>query len=247
MVSASRVPVLFQNKCKLLQEDTLPFDRCVKIDKEFEKEQEKREVLEDLVSFNSQLGLIKTTQSESKKAVYDWVGTDTILRWRCKKYLFPILCLTITFGLLFYALFCSLTEKPYINIEVSVLVAIIFFLLYVFFGAEGLDEKFEHVKNKMNEYEYLIATDVVDCPLLVKYKLVDSLWENKKLYIRFVPNKKELQFFSNSEEVSYWFLKETTDKNNLEYQMNYFASQLIPNKFYRISDIITDVAKKKNN
>lgn len=83
MTSASRVPVLFQNKCPLPQEydqesvtkDTLSFDRCAKIDKEFENEQEKREVLEDLVSFKSQLGLIKTTQPESKKAVYNWVGT----------------------------------------------------------------------------------------------------------------------------------------------------------------------------
>lgn len=34
------------------------------------------------------------------------------------------------------------------------------------------------------------------------------------------------------------------DKDDFEYQLSYFANQLIPNKFYRISDIITDKAVK---
>lgn len=228
--------------------DTLPFDRCLKADKEFKIEQEEREIKEDLASFKSQLGLIKTTQSESKKAVFNWVGTDTVLRLKCKRYLFPTIGLAITFGLLFYALFCSLTGKPYINIEISVLMSIVSFLLSASFGIpKSLDEEFELVKNKMNEYEYLIGNNVVDCPLLIKYDLINSLWEGKKLYIRFVPSKKELQFFTNSEDVTYWFLKESDDKDSYDYQRNYFANQLIPNKFYTISDIITDKAFGNTN
>ena len=82
----------------------LPLDSRVKADKEFEEGQEECEIKEDLSS------------SKSKQ---------------CARYLFHILCFTTTFVLLFYALFCSLTGKPYINIEVSVLLAIMSFILSV--------------------------------------------------------------------------------------------------------------------
>ena len=256
MTSASRVPVLYQNKCPLSQEDkqksiiknTLPYDRCIKAYKEFDEEQELREIKQDLVSFNHQLEDVKTTTSISKKAVYNWVGIDIMFRWRCARYSLSILGFTVMFLLFFYALYCSLTSKPYIDIEVSILLAIVLWIISMTSALPDRGEnEFLYVQKKMEAQEYLIGDNVVDCPIMVKYKLLRYLWEDKELYIRFAPDKEELQFFTNTGNVEYWFLNESKDKESVEYQMNYFANQLLPNKLYRISDIITDVAKKKNN
>lgn len=67
----------------------LPFDRCVKIDKEFEEELEDREVQMDKREFLHELPKIKTTTSKSKKDVLSWVGTKNILLWVCEKFLTP--------------------------------------------------------------------------------------------------------------------------------------------------------------
>ena len=254
MTSASRVSVLYQNKCPLSQEDkqksiiknTLPYDRCVKVDKEFDEEQELREIKQDLASFNHQLEDVKTTTSISKKAVYNWVGTDIMFRWRCARYSLPILGFTAMFMLFFYALYCSLTSKPYIDIEVSILLVIVLWIISMTLALPGRGKnEFLYVQKKMDAQEYLIGDDVVDCPIMVKYELLSYMCEYKKLCVRFAHDKEELQFFTNTGNVEYWFLNESKDKESVEYQMNYLANKLVPNKLYRISDIITDFAKKK--
>ena len=88
---------------------------------------------------------------------------------------------------------------------------------------------------------------MVDCPATVKIKLNEYVKFEKELYIRYVPQKQELQFFTNGGKVSYYTLEKSSDKNDFEYHMNYFANQLIPNKFYLISDIITDKAPRNKN
>lgn len=101
--------------------------------------------------------------------------------------------------------------------------------------------------------DYLISNYVVDCPAMVKIDLYEDIKYNKELYVRYVPQKQELQLFTNDGEVSYYIevgsceLVKDLDKDNFDYQLSYFASQLIPNKFYRISDIITDRALCNTN
>ncbi len=56
--------------------------------------------------------------------------------------------------------------------------------------------------------------------------------------------KQEVQFFTNKGKVGYYTLEKSADRNDIRYQWHYFTAQLIPNKFYRISDIITDKAVK---
>ena len=65
--------------------------------------------------------------------------------------------------------------------------------------------------------------------------------------IRFVPKKQEVQFFTNEGKVTYYWVEKSTDKNSFDYQMYYFAKQLIPHNFYRISDIVTDKAPRNTN
>ena len=103
------------------------------------------------------------------------------------------------------------------------------------------------IQNKLDSEDYLIANYVVDCPSRVKIHLYNDIKYNKELYIRYVPQKQELQFFTNGGEVSYYWLKKSTDKNSFDYQMYYFAKQLIPHNFYRISDIVTDKVPRNTN
>lgn len=79
----------------------LPFDRCVKIDKEFEEELEDREVQMDKREFLHELPKIKTTTSKSKKDVLSWVGTKNILLWVCEKFLTPAVGIGISITIFF--------------------------------------------------------------------------------------------------------------------------------------------------
>ena len=99
-----------------------------------------------------------------------------------------------------------------------------------------------YIYRKLDSEDYLISNHVVDCPSKVKIYLYKDIKCNKELYIRFVPQKQELQFYTNDGKVTYYWVEKSADKNDFEYQMYYFAKQLIPNKFYIISDIITDKA-----
>lgn len=60
-------------------EDTLPFDRCIKADEEFEEDLEAKEVQIDIQEFLRELPKIKTTPFKSKGEILSWVGIKNIL------------------------------------------------------------------------------------------------------------------------------------------------------------------------
>lgn len=128
----------------------------------------------------------------------------------------------------------------------SALAFFIFASAFFWTWSEGVNSV-EYIYRKLESDDYLISNYVVDCPATVKIKLNEYIKFDRELYIRYVPQKQELQFFQNNGEVSYYTLKKSSDKNDFEYHMNYFANQLIPNKFYRIADIITDKAPRNKN
>lgn len=101
-----------------------------------------------------------------------------------------------------------------------------------------------YIYRKLDSEDYLISNRVVDCPTAIKLKLYEYIRFEEELYIKYVPQKQEVQFFTNEGKVSYYTLEKSADRNDIKYQWHYFTSQLIPNKFYRISDIITDKAVK---
>ena len=227
-------------------EDTLPFDRCIKADEEFEEELEDKEVEMDRMEFLHQLPSLKTSKFESKKEVLSWVGNKNILPWIWNKYLIPIIGIIISAVILIVACFNPLGLSGWVFEGTIASIVFLFIFSSIFFWAWGSDvSNVGFIQNKLDSEDYLIANYVVDCPAIVKIDLYEDIKYNKELYVRYVPQKQELQFFTNGVEVSYYWVKESTDKNDFEYQMNYFANQLIPNKFYQISDIITDKAVKK--
>lgn len=228
--------------------DTLPFDRCIKADEEFEEDLEAKEVQIDVQEFLRELSKIKTTPFKSKGEILSWVGIKNILLWIGNKFIIPIVGVSVSVVILFAVIFYSLNLHGVI-LECVMASAFVFFIFAsAFFWAWGSDvSSVEYIYRKLDSDDYLISNHVVDCPATVKIKLNEYIKFEKELYIRYVPQKQELQFFTNGGKVSYYTLEKSSDKNDFEYHMNYFANQLIPNKFYLISDIITDKAPRNKN
>lgn len=229
----------------------LPFDRCVKIDKEFEEELEDREAQMDKREFLHELPKIKTTISKSKKDVLSWVGTKNILLWVCEKFLTPAVGTVISAASLCAIVICLVVSGLSDDlISAGVAGAFFTFLAVVaFFWTAGEEvNNIGYIHRKLDTEDYLISNYVVDCPKSIKIELYECLKLKKELYARYVPQKQELQLFTNNGEVSYYMEVDSyesvknLDKDDFEYQLSYFANQLIPNKFYRISDIIIDKA-----
>lgn len=229
-------------------EDTLPFDRCIKADEEFEEELGGKEVEVDRMEFLHQLPSLKTSKFESKKEVLSWVGNKNILQWIGNKYLIPIIGIIISAVILIVACFNPLGLSGWIFESTIASIVFLFIFSSIFFLAWGSDvSNVGFIQNKLDSEDYLIANYVVDCPSRVKIHLYNDIKYNKELYIWFVPKKQEVQFFTNGGKVTYYWVEKSTDKNSFDYQMYYFAKQLIPHNFYRISDIVTDKAPCNTN
>ena len=223
--------------------DTLPFDRCLKADEEFEEDSEEREVRMDKREFLYELPKIKTTPFNSKKDILSWAGNKNVLAWVRDKFLTPIIGTGIS--TILFIIYCfnplGLSIELYAGIMADALFIFIVSIAYFWSLGEGVSSV-GYIYRKLDSEDYLISNHVVDCPSKVKIYLYKDIKCNKELYIRFVPQKQELQFYTNDGKVTYYWVEKSADKNDFEYQMYYFAKQLIPNKFYIISDIITDKA-----
>ena len=239
---------LFVDKEENNLKDTLPFDRCIKADEEFEEDLEAKEVQIDIQEFLRELPKIKTTPFKSKGEILSWVGIKNILLWIGNKVIIPIVGVSVSVVILFAVIFSSLNLHGVILECVMASVLVFFIFASAFFWSWGSNvSSVEYIYRKLESDDYLISNYVVDCPATVKIKLNEYIKFDRELYIRYVPQKQELQFFQNNGEVSYYTLKKSSNKNDFEYHMNYFANQLIPNKFYLISDIITDKAPRNKN
>ena len=171
----------------------------------------------------------------------------------CEKFLTPAVGTVISAAFL-----CSIVVGLVVSglsddlISAGVAGALFTFLAVVaFFWSAGEEvSNIGYIHRKLDTEDYLISNYVVDCPKSIKIELYECLKLKKELYARYVPQKQESQLFTNDGEVSYYMEVDPyesvkdLDKNDFEYQLSCFTNQLIPNKFYRISDIITDKAVK---
>lgn len=52
-----------------------------------------------------------------------------------------------------------------------------------------------YIYRKLDSEDYLISNRVVDCPTAIKLKLYEYIRFEEELYIKYVPQKQEVQFF----------------------------------------------------
>lgn len=230
---------------------SLPFDKCIEADNEVDELEQKKMLCK-------QLGDKPTTKKESKREIRKWLGIGTIIKTILKVTFKPILVHAISiagviafgkllinslninsFDLKDYFLGASLMVVSGIMILVCIAVAI---------GAlvwMAMDD-YNFIEEKMRSKDYMLDENIIDCPIAAKEELLSCINDDDELYVRLNKKKNRIDALDEGSNFSSsWKFEKPKGKHDIEYQMKYLADQLEDGKIYKISDIITDKAHKK--
>lgn len=230
---------------------SLPFDKCIEADNEVDELEQKKTLCR-------QLGDKLTTKKESKKEIRKWLGIGTIVKTIFKVTFKPILVHAISiagiivFGKLLINSFNinSFDLKDYfLGASLMVISAImILVLVAVAIGALvwiAMDD-YNFIEEKMRSKDYMLDENIIDCPIAAKEELLSCINDDDELYMRLNKKKNRIDALDDrSNFSSSWKFEKPKGKHDIEYQMKYLADQLEDGKIYKISDIITDKAYKK--
>lgn len=241
----------------------LPFDKCLSIDKQCEEEENEDKKNREFLEYYHKLGDAKTTLKDSKKQIDNWFGKDIIFKYRLNHTIIGIIGLAMMAALIYFIPIIIKSDidyhdmilngmKLFMNGVISIFIVLLSIVLFILLFDMIVIFKRELIEKKMFRDDYLINSNVVDCPMKVKKELFNDLVDSKYLYISYDKKENILKFYKdNSNEVLHEYnlneRKIFTEKDSLEYQYWYLAKQLEDGKFYRISDIITDIAVKEKN
>lgn len=219
--------------------DAIPFDKCIEADKQADEEEKKRK-------WYSQLGTAKTTKEQCEREIKEWLGTGTIIKTIFKTTYSSVIAFAISVGTTIW-----FWNPNYFNSEELTPQGIGLTFLIGMSLAIGVcvlviiaDTRYNFISTKMNEKDYMIKEDVVDCPIAVKNKFL-SYVKIDELYGKVNAEKNRFEWLNNDGECChYWTFEKSKDRNDIEYQIKYLADQLEAGKVYKLADIITDKAKK---
>lgn len=184
------------------------------------------------------MGTVKATREQSEKEIKEWLGTGTIIKTIFKTIYSPVIAFAISVGTTIWL--WNPLQNDLNNILSGTSLAIGIFVVVAI-----ANTRYNFIPTKMNETDYMIKEDVVDCPIAVKNKFLYYV-NIDELYGKVNAEKNRFEWLNNDGECChYWTFEKSKDKNDIEYQMKYLADQLEAGKMYRLSDIITDKVKKK--
>lgn len=246
----------------------LPFDKCLNVDKQCEEEENTNKKNREMLEYQHKLGNAKTTLKDSKKQIDNWLGKEILFKYRLNYIVIGIIGLVMIVTLIYYMPILTAVEVKgnyynysetffnaiklfaggFIAIGVTLVTVLIFMLIFVTIVVFKRDL----IEKKMSREDYLINSNIIDCPMKVKRDLFDDLVEYKYLYVSYDKKENILKFYNDySNESLYEYdlneNKNFTDMDSLEYQCWYLSTQLEDGKFYRIADIITDSAIKEKD
>lgn len=228
-----------------VEEAKLPYDKCVEIDMEVEETSNNQSIPRNNIF---------TTNKESKKVVSKWVGSPIKYFNKedlCKveKFLpqlvFTIFILPIVIMLRYHF------DGRFNNFGIGVLALLILWgtMLPLFFFLFLERHIYTLIERKMKQQDYLVPSGAIDCP--ISYKKLLSIWmfgEVDATYIKAV--KGELLFYTEDGKL----IKKGDDMvipengvsvkkfcNATNKEKKYLTDQMINDRFYKISDIITGV------
>lgn len=237
------------NKCMTnfkVEEAKLPYDKCVEIDVEVEEESNNNKI----PSQNNVL----TTNWESKKAVSKWAGSPA--KYFSKVELDKILSVLPTLIFVLLVMPTVVTIRFYLERNTTdfntmlICLPILWTITIPLIFFTSLEKQiYTLIERKMKREDYLVPSGAIDC--LISYKKLLSIWlfsEFEATYIKSV--KGELLFYSEDGKLikrgddmiipeNHENIKRFCNADNKE--KKYLTSQMIDNRFYKISDIITDV------
>lgn len=241
----------------------LPFDKCLSIDKQCEEEENEDKKNREMLEYQRLLGDAKTALKDSKKQIDGWFGKDIMFKYKLNHTIIGIIGLAMMAALIYFIPIIIKSDldyhdmilngmKLFMNGAISIFIVLLTFIVFTLLFELIIIFKRDLIEKKMSREDYLINSNVVDCPMKVKRELFDDLVEYKYLYVSYDKKENILKFYNNySNESLYEYdlneNKNFTDMDSLEYQYWYLAKQLEDGKFYRIADIITDEAIKEKD
>ena len=241
----------------------LPFDKCLSIDKQCEEEENEDKKNREMLEYQRLLGDAKTTLKDSKKQIDGWFGKDIMFKYKLNHTIIGIIGLAMMAALIYFIPIIIKSDidyhdmilngmKLFMNGAISIFIVLLTFIVFTLLFELIIIFKRDLIEKKMSREDYLINSNIVDCPMKVKRELFDDLVEYKYLYVSYDKKENILKFYNNySNESLYEYdlneNKNFTDRDSLEYQYWYLAKQLEDGKFYRIADIITNEAIKEKN
>lgn len=207
------------------KEFQLPYDKCVEIDKEIDTlldEEKKRQQLNE-----RKAKLMEDGKKSRHFAVYKWLGLNSMLEYVSGKILLWILFIPVVIT---YGLDEEHFKKAIHKISPSIT---------------------DLISIKMLNNKYMIPTNVIDCPIVIKQKLYRMLDYNDC----YVMNKGGDLVLCNTdfEETTYvtYINKESPDldpfidwNGECSDEVKHLLSQLQEGEYYSITDIITDSQEK---
>lgn len=225
---------------------SLPFDKCIEADSEVDELERKKTLCR-------QLGDKLTTKKESKREIRKWLGIGTIIKTILKVVFKPVLVHAISIaGIIAFGKLCiySLNMRDYFLGATLTLVSAIMILVLVATAIGALIwmsiDDYNFIEEKMKSKDYMLDENIIDCPIAAKEELLSCINDDDELYIRLNKKKNRIDALDDrSNFSSSWKFEKPKGKHDIEYQMRYFADQLEDGKIYKISDIITDKAYKK--
>lgn len=241
----------------------LPFDKCLNVDKQCEEEENTNKNNREMLEYQHKLGNAKTTLKDSKKQIDNWLGKEILFKYRLNYIVIGIIGLVMMAALIYFIPIIIKSDidyhdmilngmKLFMNGAISIFIVLLSIVLFILLFDMIVIFKRELIKKKMSREDYLINSNVIDCPIKVKRDLFDDLVEYKYLYVSYDKKENILKFYNDYSNKSLYEYdlnenKNFTDMDSLEYQYWYLAKQLEDDKFYRIADIITDIAVKEKD
>ena len=241
----------------------LPFDKCLNVDKQCEEEENEDKKNREFLEYYHKLGEARTTVKDSKKQIDNWFGKEILFKYRLNYVILGIFGLVMLVTLIYFIPIMIKsnindsdiivnTMKLFLNGMIAIMIIIGVILVFIMTVNVFAPIKRDLIEKKMSREDYLINSNVIDCPMKIKRELFDDLVDREYLYISYDKKENILKYYTDyySEEINTYNLnkhKNFTDRDSLEYQYWYLCKQLEDDKFYRISDIITDNAIKEKN
>ena len=138
--------------------DAIPFDKCVEADKQADEEEKKRK-------WYSQLGTAKTTKEQCEREIKEWLGIGTVIKTIFKTIYSPVIAFAISVGTTIWL--WNPLQNNLNNILIGTSLAIGVCVVVAIANSEH-----NFIPTKMNEKDYMIKGNVVDCPIAVKNKFL---------------------------------------------------------------------------
>lgn len=246
----------------------LPFDKCLSVDKQCEKEENEDKKNQEMLEYYRKLGEIRTTLKDSKKQIDNWFGKDIMFKYRLNHAVLGTIGLVMIMALIYFIPILSAVKvkgnyynynetffnsiKLFVGGFVTIGVILVTVLVFMLIFVTIVIFKRDLIEKKMSREDYLINSNVIDCPMKIKRELFDDLVDREYLYISYDKKENILKYYKDDSNESLYEYdlnenKNFTEKDSLEYQYWYLTKQLEDDKFYKIADIITDKAVKEKS